>query len=194
MKKIILGLLAIGTLTFANERFELLSKNYSKKIVQKNDYINPKLKEAISNFMSKDNIVSFSQEDFETAEIVGVDKETLTKALEEIYKYFSYNVENVKFKSKDLALITIKTSYPDIEKMLDNEYFFENIKKNFKNKLIEDTDLNNKEVYNKTIKEIFFNSLKETLPKLNKNDYSKDEFILEAKKVNNEWQVKMLEN
>lgn len=129
MKKIILGLLAIGTLTFANERFELLSKNYSKKIVQKNDYINPKLKEAISNFMSKDNIVSFSQEDFETAEIVGVDKETLTKALEEIYKYFSYNVENVKFKSKDLALITIKTSYPDIEKMLDNEYFFENIKK-----------------------------------------------------------------
>jgi hypothetical protein len=194
MKKIILGLLAIGTLTFANERFELLSKNYSKKIVQKNDYINPKLKEAISNFMSKDNIVSFSQEDFETAEIVGVDRETLTKALEEIYKYFSYNVENVKFKSKDLALITIKTSYPDIEKMLDNEYFFENIKKNFKNKLIEDTDLNNKEVYNKTIKEIFFNSLKETLPKLNKNDYSKDEFILEAKKVNNEWQVKMLEN
>lgn len=194
MKKIILGLLAIGTLTFANERFELLSKNYSKKIVQKNDYINPKLKEAISNFMSKDNIVSFSQEDFETTEIVGVDKETLTKALEEIYKYFSYNVENVKFKSKDLALITIKTSYPDIEKMLDNEYFFENIKKNFKNKLIEDTDLNNKEVYNKTIKEIFFNSLKETLPKLNKNDYSKDEFILEAKKVNNEWQVKMLEN
>jgi len=194
MKKIILGLLAIGTLTFANERFELLSKNYSKKIVQKNDYINPKLKEAISNFMSKDNIVSFSQEDFETAEIVGVDKETLTKALEEIYKYFSYNVENVKFKSKDLALITIKTSYPDIEKMLDNEYFFENIKKNFKNKVIEDTDLNNKEVYNKTIKEIFFNSLKETLPKLNKNDYSKDEFILEAKKVNNEWQVKMLEN
>ena len=194
MKKIILGLLAIGTLTFANERFELLSKNYSKKIVQKNDYINPKLKEAISNFMSKDNIVSFSQEDFETAEIVGVDRETLTKALDEIYKYFSYNVENVKFKSKDLALITIKTSYPDIEKMLDNEYFFENIKKNFKNKLIEDTDLNNKEVYNKTIKEIFFNSLKETLPKLNKNDYSKDEFILEAKKVNNEWQVKMLEN
>lgn len=194
MKKIILGLLAIGTLTFANERFELLSKNYSKKIVQKNDYINPKLKEAISNFMSKDNIVSFSQEDFETAEIVGVDKETLTKALEEIYKYFSYNVENVKFKSKNLALITIKTSYPDIEKMLDNEYFFENIKKNFKNKLIEDTDLNNEEVYNKTIKEIFFNSLKETLPKLNKNDYSKDEFILEAKKVNNEWQVKMLEN
>ena len=194
MKKIILGLLAIGTLTFANERFELLSKNYSKKIVQKNDYINPKLKEAISNFMSKDNIVSFSQEDFETAEIVGVDKETLTKVLEEIYKYFSYNVENVKFKSKDLALITIKTSYPDIEKMLDNEYFFENIKKNFKNKLIEDTDLNNKEVYNKAIKEIFFNSLKETLPKLNKNDYSKDEFILEAKKVNNEWQVKMLEN
>ena len=194
MKKIILGLLAIGTLTFANERFELLSKNYSKKIVQKNDYINPKLKEAISNFMSKDNIVSFSQEDFETAEIVGVDKETLTKALEEIYKYFSYNVENVKFKSKNLALITIKTSYPDIEKMLDNEYFFENIKKNFKNKLIEDTDLNNEEVYNKTIKEIFFNSLKETLPKLNKNDYSKDEFILETKKVNNEWQVKMLEN
>ena len=194
MKKIILGLLAIGTLTFANERFELLSKNYSKKIVQKNDYINPKLKEAISNFMSKDNIVSFSQEDFETAEIVGVDRETLTKALDEIYKYFSYNVENVKFKLKDLALITIKTSYPDIEKMLDNEYFFENIKKNFKNKLIEDTDLNNKEVYNKTIKEIFFNSLKETLPKLNKNDYSKDEFILEAKKVNNEWQVKMLEN
>ena len=194
MKKIILGLLAIGTLTFANERFEFLSKNYSKKIVQKNDYINPKLKEAIPNFMSKDNIISFSQEDFETAEIVGVDKETLTKALEEIYKYFSYNVENVKFKSKDLALITIKTSYPDIEKMLDNEYFFENIKKNFKNKVIEDTDLNNKEVYNKTIKEIFFNSLKETLPKLNKNDYSKDEFILEAKKVNNEWQVKMLEN
>lgn len=193
MEKIILGLLAIGTLTFANERFETLSKNHSKKIIQKNNYIDSKLKKAISDFMSKDNIVSFSQEDFETAEIVGVDKETLTKALEEIYKYFNYNVENVKFKSKDLAIINIKVSYPDIEKMLDNEYFFENIKKKFKNKVIEDTDLNNKEVYNKAIKEIFFNSLKETLPKLNKSDYLKDDFTLEAKKINNEWQIEMLE-
>lgn len=115
------------------------------------------------------------------------------QAVEEIYKYFSYNIENVKFKSKDLAIINIKVSYPNVKNLLNKEYFWESMKKNFDSKINEDIDLHNEDMYNKTVREVLLTSVTETMSKLNKSDYLKDDFTLEAKKINNEWQIEMLE-
>ncbi len=52
------------------------------------------------------------------------------------------------------------------------------MKKNFDSKINEDIDLHNEDMYNKTVREVLLTSVTETMSKLNKSDYLKDDFTL----------------
>ena len=89
MKKIILGILAIGSLSFAQGNYEV-SKNNGYQMEQINK-LNPEIEKAVSKFYTFENLEILFEKEYE--KMSKNEREFYSKLLFDLYKHLSYKIK-----------------------------------------------------------------------------------------------------
>ena len=195
MKKIILGILAIGSLSFAQGNYEV-SKNNSYQIsMEQINKLNPEIEKAILKFYTFENMKNMFEK--ELGELSRNEKELNLKMFGETYKYFSYKIKKVSYVSENNIKVFLEVKYPNMDvgaktfiKELD-EVFKEKTGQNYydythKGVLQEKTIT---DAYEKLFYDCLLETLKKIISKAKVSDYETNEVELQGIKENGEWKI-----
>lgn len=195
MKKIILGILAIGSLSFAQGNYEV-SKNNSYQIsMEQINKLNPEIEKAILKFYTFENMKNMFEK--ELGELSRNEKELNLKMFGETYKYFSYKIKKVSYVSENNIKVFLEVKYPNMNvgaktfiKELD-EVFKEKTGQNYydythKGVLQEKTIT---DAYEKLFYDCLLETLKKIISKAKVSDYETNEVELQGIKENGEWKI-----
>ena len=197
MKKIILGLLAIGTLTLAGtgDNIKTLKEVDYKVSWEKLYKTNPEIENAISKFYTLDNLnYNFKSE---VEKMTPEEAQFYPRIMNELYKYFTYKIKTIYYLSPTVVKADVEIKYPDFSKLDEKEYI-KKIDKILKEKTGKTYDeyihmsvLTDKETttkYNKVLSDCEFEVIKQMLPNLKQEEYYSETVTLKGTKINNNWQ------
>ncbi len=197
MKKIILGLLAIGTLAWAGTGNNIKTlKEIDYKVSWEKLYkTNPEIENAISKFYTLDNLnYNFKSE---VEKMTPEEAQFYPRIMNELYKYFTYKVKTIYYISPTVVKADVEIKYPDFNK-LDRNEFARKMDKILKEKTGQTydeyihmsvlTDKKTTTKYNKTLSDCEFEVIKQMLPNSKPEEYYKETVTLKGTKINNKWQ------
>jgi hypothetical protein len=197
MKKIILGLLAIGTLTLAGtgDNIKTLKEVNYKVSWEKLYKTNPEIENAISKFYTLDNLnYNFKSE---VEKMTPEEAQFYPRVMNELYKYFTYKIKTIYYLSPTVVKADVEIKYPDFSK-LDKKEYIKKLDKILKEKTGKTYDeyihmsvLTDKETttkYNKVLSDCEFEVIKQMLPNLKQEEYYTETVTLKGTKINNNWQ------
>ena len=188
-----MGILAIGSLSFAQENYEV-SKNNGYQMEQINK-LNPEIEKAVSKFYTFENLEILFEK--ELGELSRNEKELNLKMFGETYKYFSYKIKKVSYVSENNIKVFLEVKYPNMNvgaktfiKELD-EVFKEKTGQNYydythKGVLQEKTIT---DAYEKLFYDCLLETLKKIISKAKVSDYETNEVELQGIKENGEWKI-----
>ena len=193
MKKIILGILAIGSLSFAQENYEV-SKNNGYQMEQINK-LNPEIEKAVSKFYTFENLEILFEKEYE--KMSKNEREFYSKLLFDLYKHLSYKIKKVSYVSENNIKVFLEVKYPNMN--VGAKTFIKELDEVFKEKTGQNYyDYTHKGVLQeKTItdayEKLFYDCLLETLQKIiskaKVSDYETNEVELQGIKENGEWKI-----
>lgn len=193
MKKIILGILAIGSLSFAQGNYEVYKNDDYQISMEQINKLNPEIEKAISKFYTFENMKNMFEK--ELGELSRNEKELNLKMFGETYKYFSYKIKKVSYVSENNVKILVEIKYPD----MDEKNLLKDLDEVFKAKTGQNYyDYTHKAVlqekkitdaYEKVLYDCEFEAYKKMLSKLTANDYQMEEIELQGIKENGEWKI-----
>ena len=193
MKKIILGILAIGSLSFAQENYEV-SKNNGYQMEQINK-LNPEIEKAVSKFYTFENLEILFEKEYE--KMSKNEREFYSKLLFDLYKHLRYKIKKVSYVSENNIKVFLEVKYPNMNvgaktfiKELD-EVFKEKTGQNYydythKGVLQEKTIT---DAYEKLFYDCLLETLKKIISKAKVSDYETNEVELQGIKENGEWKI-----
>lgn len=197
MKKIILGLLAIGTLTLAGtgDNIKTLKEVNYKVSWEKLYKTNPEIENAISKFYTLDNLnYNFKSE---VEKMTPEEAQFYPRVMNELYKYFTYKIKTIYYLSPTVVKADVEIKYPDFSKLDEKEYIkkLDKILKEKTGKTYDEyihmsvlTDKETTTKYNKVLSDCEFEVIKQMLPNLKQEEYYTETVTLKGTKINNNWQ------
>ena len=197
MKKIILGLLAIGTLTLAGtgDNIKTLKEVDYKVSWEKLYKTNPEIENAISKFYTLDNLnYNFKSE---VEKMTPEEAQFYPRVMNELYKYFTYKIKTIYYLSPTVVKADVEIKYPDFSKLDEKEYIkkLDKILKEKTGKTYDEyihmsvlTDKETTTKYNKVLSDCEFEVIKQMLPNLKQEEYYTETVTLKGTKINNNWQ------
>ena len=197
MKKIILGLLAIGTLTLAGtgDNIKTLKEVDYKVSWEKLYKTNPEIENAISKFYTLDNLnYNFKSE---VEKMTPEEAQFYPRIMNELYKYFTYKIKTIYYISPTVVNADVEIKYPDFSKLDEKEYIkkLDKILKEKTGKTYDEyihmsvlTDKETTTKYNKVLSDCEFEVIKQMLPNLKQEKYYSETVTLKGTKINNNWQ------
>ena len=197
MKKIILGFLAIGTLTLAGtgDNIKTLKEVNYKVSWEKLYKTNPEIENAISKFYTLDNLnYNFKSE---VEKMTPEEAQFYPRVMNELYKYFTYKIKTIYYLSPTVVKAEVEIKYPDFSKLDEKEYIkkLDKILKEKTGKTYDEyihmsvlTDKETTTKYNKVLSDCEFEVIKQMLPNLKQEEYYTETVMLKGTKINNNWQ------
>lgn len=197
MKKIILGLLAIGTLALAGtgDNIKTLKEVDYKVSWEKLYKTNPEIENAISKFYTLDNLnYNFKSE---VEKMTPEEAQFYPRVMNELYKYFTYKIKTIYYLSPTVVKADVEIKYPDFSKLDEKEYIkkLDKILKEKTGKTYDEyihmsvlTDKETTTKYNKVLSDCEFEVIKQMLPNLKQEEYYTETVTLKGTKINNNWQ------
>lgn len=197
MKKIILGLLAIGTLALAGtgDNIKTLKEVDYKVSWEKLYKTNPEIENAISKFYTLDNLnYNFKSE---VEKMTPEEAQFYPRVMNELYKYFTYKIKTIYYLSPTVVKADVEIKYPDFSKLDEKEYIkkLDKILKEKTEKTYDEyihmsvlTDKETTTKYNKVLSDCEFEVIKQMLPNLKQEEYYTETVTLKGTKINNNWQ------
>lgn len=197
MKKIILGLLVIGTLTLAGtgDNIKTLKEVDYKVSWEKLYKTNPEIENAISKFYTLDNLnYNFKSE---VEKMTPEEAQFYPRIMNELYKYFTYKIKTIYYISPTVVKADVEIKYPDFSKLDEKEYIkkLDKILKEKTGKTYDEyihmsvlTDKETTTKYNKVLSDCEFEVIKQMLPNLKQEEYYTETVTLKGTKINNNWQ------
>lgn len=197
MKKIILGLLAIGTLALAGtgDNIKTLKEVDYRVSWEKLYKTNPEIENAISKFYTLDNLnYNFKSE---VEKMTPEEAQFYPRVMNELYKYFTYKIKTIYYLSPTVVKADVEIKYPDFSKLDEKEYIkkLDKILKEKTGKTYDEyihmsvlTDKETTTKYNKVLSDCEFEVIKQMLPNLKQEEYYTETVTLKGTKINNNWQ------